>query len=135
MELHTLFKRESVADPLFIRIMQITISSVLVLTLCSVLRSKTRRAGKLVPKQSSVKNGNVLRPRKYIPSLPPAFDMYLIVFRVYLINVQVHTCTGFLFNTLQIQIRYLIQVSIHQATLTHVQGGILLGVGDGGGGG
>ncbi len=63
------------------------------LTLCSVPRSKTRRAEKLVPKQSSVKNGDVLRPRKNIPSLPPAFDMHLIVFRVYLINVPVHTCT------------------------------------------
>ncbi len=71
----------------------------IVLTLCSVPRSKTQRAGKPVPKQSLVKNGGVLRPRKNIPSLPAACDMYLIVF---------------------------------QAPLTHVQGGLLLGVGDGG---
>jgi hypothetical protein len=48
--------------------------------------------------------------KKNIPSLPPAFDIYLIVFLVYLINVPVHTCTA-LYST-----HYLIQVPIHQAS-------------------
>jgi hypothetical protein len=69
-----------------------------------------------------------------MPTHPPSFDMYLIVFLVYFINVPVQTGTV-LYSIHKIQVRYLIQVPIHQAPLTHVQGGLLLGVGDGGGGG
>jgi hypothetical protein len=70
---------------------------------------------------------------KRCPSLPPAFDMYLIVYLMYLINVPVHTCTA-LYSIHQVQVQYILQVPIHQAS-SDVQGGLLLVVGDGGGGG
>jgi hypothetical protein len=50
-----------------------------------------------------------------MPTLPLAFDMYLIVFLEYLINVPVHTCTVF-YSIHQIQVRYLTKVPIHQAS-------------------
>jgi hypothetical protein len=74
----------------------------------------------------------VLRGRKKYPkSHPPAFDKYLIVFLVYLIKVPVHVCTV-LYTIHQIQVRYLGRYQPIRPPLTQVQGGLLLGVGDGG---
>jgi hypothetical protein len=92
MELQTLFKRESVADPFFIRIMQIIPSSVPILIMAYPLfhtRIPTWRAGKPVSTELSVKKWRCLKPRKNIPSLPPAFDMYLVLILLFLINVTV----------------------------------------------
>jgi hypothetical protein len=59
--------------------------------------------------------------------------MYLIVFLVYLINVPVLTCTV-LYSTPDMY-RYGTNYRYKSIThpMTHVQGGLLLGVGDGGG--
>jgi hypothetical protein len=59
--------------------------------------------------------------------------MYLIIFRVYLKIVPDYTCTV-LYSLHQIQVLYLIstQVPSIKLPLTHVQGGLLLGDGDGG---
>jgi hypothetical protein len=119
MELQTLFKRESVADPFSIRIMQIhpTPSNNSGVSSVPYQWSETGGLENRFQRNCRFKNGGALRRRKNIPSLPPAFDMYLIVSLVYLIHYKYQSIHVLSLHPIhQIQVRYLVQVPVHQAS-------------------
>ncbi len=83
------------------------------------------------------KNSGGRRQEKNTPSHPPGFEMYLIIFLVYLINCAKSklVCSVHFFITSDTgAVPELNQVRIHQASPDQkIRGGLLLGVGDGGG--
>jgi hypothetical protein len=67
MELQTLFKRENVADPFFIRIMKISLLYLYLIVAQALFRTNDLKSGVLenrFQKDCRFKNGGMLRSRK-----------------------------------------------------------------------